>query len=826
MQQGKSNAIDLFYDSCEPDGDPSLPNAPGLQLSFRGRSNSRTIINGRLSAKTIFNYQAIPSSQGTLTIPAFRVKTSEGELTVSPARFEVVEATVGNTGISPDEVFMSLFQTRDPSIYEGEVFELEYIAGAKQDYQLADLSVPTWNPSTLVTGGLVDGQVTGVNYDGSQYVVKVYTAKAMATQSGFLEVEGARQEATVVIGRRRDFLFQEPVYDAFTIESDPFSVEVLPLPNGAPASFRGAVGSFALESRVVPEEVQIGEPITWTLELSGSGNWPAGIGVPPRSVSSRFKAIQPEIKNEFEDDDLFTGRQTEDIVLIPTEVGSFEFGPVQYTYFDPVSESYKTIEIPAKTVTIVPAAPTNPSLSSALEGDAPEIVSGSGPANQETYTLDPNGQNVFLKPPELLKDPLSGASSFAIPTIAKTIYKPTLVALACPLAFWFLLAFAKGFANDPRKSERKALSELRKISRSKFPDDPEARKKLHLKWRDAAARYFALSAIEPTPDEVATAALQLRGEEFAANWRNAWQLSDQALFGVADYDHEEWLRLQRLACSACPSKSFNPSQVFKYKSWVPTFAILALLTLAVQNLSAQSESAEVNSLYNQGKFKAASAKWVEAINESPEVFEYRYNAGLAAAQLGDWSRAWGLWTGSFCLDPSNEEVAWNLRIAHQNTSAYDPVLQSLLESEGLYALVKLRSPAAWQSLSVHSLWALGALLSLSILALYLRPARKLASPLFILGLLAGVLAYFSIWAHMKYEALGDPNTLLVIQESALLSIPTDLQPDQVSSSVSEGSVARFEKSFLGWMKISLPNGESGWVRRESLLPLYGELTQI
>ncbi len=824
LQQGKTNAIDLFFEDCQPDGQPDLPKIDGLELRFRGQSSSTNIFNGRRSSKIIYNYQATPLRLGNVTLPSIRVKTSAGEMQVPAARFEVVKATVGNTGVSPEDVFISLFQNRDEKIYNGEVFELEYIAGAKEEYQLADLSVPEWNPTEIVTSGLVDGQVSRVNYKESPYLIKLYTAKAIATEAGIKQLPSATQEATVVIGRRRN-IFQEAVYDAFTIESEPFALEIVPLPDGAPASFKGAVGEFELESHVVPEEVQVGEPVTWTLQLKGVGNWPAGIGVPARSVSSRFKAIQPEIKNEFAEDDLFTGSQSEDIVLIPTETGSFEFGPLQYTYFDPSEERYKTISIPAKTVTVTPAVAQNPNLTSTTEGDDAENIALSGEDSQ-SYDLSPTGQNVFEKRPELLRDPQGSLSISAAPSKKISLLAPTAAAIAAPLLCWFFMAFVRSISIDPRKAERKALRELRRISRTSVPTDEEALKKHHLTWRDAASRYFALSAVEPTPEEIHTAAKELRGEDFAKNWIQAWKSSDQTLFGIAESNNDEWSRLQKLATGMCPGKNYTPAGIFKFRAWIPALAICGLLLSSPSDTQAQESKPSAGELYQQGKFPAAAALWSTAVADEPYVFEHRYNAGLAYAQTGDWSRAWAYWTSAYCLEPNNDELAWNIRIAHQNTSAYDPVLQSLIAGEDLYKIVRISSPAGWQQLSVYSIWALGILLTLAFFALYLRPVRRATSYLLVLSLLAGVFAYFSQWAHSKYEALGDPDSILVIAESPLLSIPTDLQAEQVSSTVSAGTIVRQEKDFLGWIKIQLPNGEAGWLRRENVMPLYGAPSQI
>lgn len=822
MQEGKSNTIDLVFEGCQPEEEIELPTIADLQFTFRGRSNSTSIINGRVSAKTSLSFQAVPLRLGTVTIPSIRIGSSEGEMQVPPARFEVVKPTVGNTGLSPSEVFMSVLSQRDKRIYEGEVFTIEYIAGAKRNYQLADLSTPDWTPNEIVTSGLEESQSGSFDYQGANYIVKLYEAKAIATEPGVKELPATRQDATVVVGRRRDFMFQEPVYDTFTIESEPLTVEIQPLPEGAPESFTGAVGKFTLESKVVPEEVQVGEPVTWTLTLSGAGNWPAGIGVPARSVSSRFKAIQPEIKNEFSEDNLFMGSQSEDIVLIPTEEGTFEFGPVTYTYFDPETESYQTIEIDSKSVTVVPTAPSDTGGPASNGSEEFQDLAGGG----QTYNLDPTGQNVFNKPPELLRETQPGKSSFEIPSANVSVLKPTLIALACPAALWFFLALGRSFMTDPRKPERKALAELRKIANTALPSDASARRTLHLKWRKAAARYFALSTVEPTPDEVSQAAMELRGDVFANNWKTAWQLSDMALFGSDPGKHEEWHSKLKQLAGSCPGKNFSPTSLFKLRAWVPSLIMAAAFCLSATQLDAQTDEPSANELYQQGNFKAAAAKWTTEASANPKLFEPRYNAGLAYAQSGDWPRAWAFWTSAYCLDPSDEAVAWNLRIAHQNTSAFDPVLQSLITGENLYDIVNQLSPAAWQSLAVYSIWLLGGFMALAVVVLYLPGTKRLVPYMIVIGILCGLLSYFSLWSHGKYEALGEPDTILVISESRLLSVPTDLQSEQVSTTVGEGTVVKQEKTFLSWVKIRLPNGETGWLRKEKLLPLYGDFSQL
>ena len=61
------------------------------------------------------------------------------------------------------------------------------------------------------------------------------------------------------------------------VRSNSLQLDVQPLPQPAPEGFSGAVGQFELKSTLAPAQLKTGEPVTWTLTLSGTGNWPGGV---------------------------------------------------------------------------------------------------------------------------------------------------------------------------------------------------------------------------------------------------------------------------------------------------------------------------------------------------------------------------------------------------------------------------------------------------------------------------------------------------------------------------------------------------------------------
>ncbi|MEC7907005.1 MAG: BatD family protein, partial [Verrucomicrobiota bacterium] len=155
LQQGKANRLQLHFEGCSPAGNVDLPYTPNVDFTRVGQSSSMNIFNSRVVQKLIVEYQVSPTAQGELTIPEFTVDTDQGTLNIPAAKFDVTEATVGNTGMRPEDIFKSELSAIEDSIYEGEIFTLRYVLGVRQDYQnrLNDISQPQWNPVGLVTKG-------------------------------------------------------------------------------------------------------------------------------------------------------------------------------------------------------------------------------------------------------------------------------------------------------------------------------------------------------------------------------------------------------------------------------------------------------------------------------------------------------------------------------------------------------------------------------------------------------------------------------------------------------------------------------------------------
>ncbi|HUG10263.1 MAG TPA: hypothetical protein VMM36_04580, partial [Opitutaceae bacterium] len=77
----------------------------------------------------------------------------------------------------------------------------------------------------------------------------------------------------------------------------------------------------------------------------------------------------------------------------------------------------------------------------------------------------------------------------------------------------------------------------------------------------------------------------------------------------------------------------------------------------------------------------------------------------------------------------------------------------------------------------------------------------------------------STGALHTWGPLVDPNIALVWTPTEFRSVPTEAG-EQQTQPLGAGTLARIERSFLGWVQLEFPDGQTGWVRRETVVPLY------
>jgi hypothetical protein len=171
---------------------------------------------------------------------------------------------------------------------------------------------------------------------------------------------------------RRGFL-QPP--ERRRVSSDSVRVVVRPLPQPAPSSFNGAVGTFTLDATLAPARVGVGEGAMLTVEVDGRGNVRA-LPEPRIAAVDGLELYAPSQESNMDvQDHVVAGRKRFRWMVVPERPGTYTIPSIEYAYFDPELQTYVTLVSPPlelQAVSVVASVPEDTAIRPlrAVRGDA------------------------------------------------------------------------------------------------------------------------------------------------------------------------------------------------------------------------------------------------------------------------------------------------------------------------------------------------------------------------------------------------------------------------------------------------------------------------
>ncbi|MBL9190004.1 MAG: BatD family protein [Opitutaceae bacterium] len=801
---GVSQAAMLVFEDCAPDGEPQLPAVPGVTFTRVGQSSNTSIVNGAVTRSIVLSYLIRSRQSGPVTIPAFTVKTDKGPRPV--AAFNAAAPA------APVESFASarLIPERT-SVWAGEVFGLGYELSASRRTNPQIQPVFEWNSAPLVAEDWSKPEINDAAVGNDRRVVVSFRTRAIARTPNTQKLEAATHFLTVQTGTIGFGFLSQPRMEQVSVTSDQPVIEVRPLP-AAPPGFSGAVGQFKLVSTVVPEKAAIGEPVTWTLELSGGGNWPDLAALPAREVSNDFQVVQPKAKRTPAEGKLFDATLSEDVVLVPAKAGTYTLGPVTFTYFDPKAGAYKTITAPKTSVTITgPVAPRF-AITPTPGNDETRTPKTDGTKETDTTSTTPKKAPVAPPPPGAIpRDPLPGAGDASTPLATRDFLLLLLAPFALALACWAFLAARRAHATDPARPRREARERLARLlaemSASETSRLPPPASRL-LEWQHDTAVLRQLHHAAPRAEALGD-----------ATWAALWAEADRALYGAKTELPADWVPRARAALAAQRVPGFNPLRLFLPRNLLPFAASLALLLGAGAVLLRAAEPAGL-AAYRKGDFAAAEKSWRAAVAKNPADWIARHNLALALAQQTRAPEAAAHSAAAFVQNPAHPAVRWQFRHGSEHTGTAPGPLLAFVTPDALHTLAEHHSPATWQTIAIGAagLAAL-ALVALLTWAYGLRGRAWIAGSLTVV-VLALLVAGTAIAGWSAYGEAADPAAVIVARAGTLRSIPTEADTTQKTTPLAAGSLAIAEKDLLGWTRLRFAQGQTGWVRKEELVPVW------
>jgi len=335
----------------------------GPQTSY---SSSTQIINGKFSQQTSYTYTYYlqATTQGKFTLAPASIKIKGKEYLSDSIRISVISA--GNTNASAgsrqgttasgqqqgggNDLFIRLILNKS-EVYQGEALVATLKIYSRVDLSgLNEIKFPDFqgflkeNLETPPLTSLQKENVNGVVYGtGIIQQFLLYPQAAGDQVIGPVEISALIQQK---VGNSDPFFgdfFSSYQNVPRGLATKPVTIKVKPLPGTKPADFSGLVGRVDLKASISRDSVNVNDALNYKIILSGSGNLKLA-GKPELKMPPDVEVYEPKITDNLKNSaGGTTGQKTFEFVLIPRHYGSYTVPSVTYTYFDPDSKRYQTL---------------------------------------------------------------------------------------------------------------------------------------------------------------------------------------------------------------------------------------------------------------------------------------------------------------------------------------------------------------------------------------------------------------------------------------------------------------------------------------------------
>jgi hypothetical protein len=349
-------------------------------LSGPNQSTNMQIINGAVSGSITYSYYLQPRAIGSFTITSASV-TYKGTIYKSqPIKIEVVKGSAppptakNQQGTTPEaqnseiakNLFIRVFADKQ-KVYQGEQVTVTYKLYTRLNIasQMQLSKLPQYQgfwAEELETSNNINFTVE--NFEGRQYRVGILKKAALfPSQSGELTVSPMELKVPVQIQHKRkpgnsifDDFFNDPFFgNAETVQymakSNTVKVNVMPLPENKPESFKGAVGQFTLTSELNKNSTKTNEPLSLKLNITGTGNVTL-LTVPEINLPSGMEKYDPKSTDQVTRQNKISGKKSIEYLIVPRNAGKKEIPPVKFSYFDPNKKTYVTLSTPPYNINV------------------------------------------------------------------------------------------------------------------------------------------------------------------------------------------------------------------------------------------------------------------------------------------------------------------------------------------------------------------------------------------------------------------------------------------------------------------------------------------
>ena len=317
---------------------------------------SRSWVNGVQSFSKTYTYFLTPRSKGNFTIGQAEV-TINGEIyKTSPIEIEVTNAVKkpndpNNVEGQIDGNIHLVAEVSNPNPYLNEGITIIYKLYFRNPISVSDVSeleTPSYGDfwSHLIKIGRAEINMRGT-FKGESYNEVVWRKAVLYPQkSGNLILEPLTLDLTLSLPSNRRDLFGRRILTQSqkTITTGEKVIKVKDLPKkNKPENFSGAVGKFDFDLILNKNTLKASESFQAKIKVRGKGNLNL-FNLPSINVPNTLEVYEPE-HNEKVKVTLsgIQGTVEDTYTIVPQFQGKYPIPSIEFTYFDPKLEAYKTL---------------------------------------------------------------------------------------------------------------------------------------------------------------------------------------------------------------------------------------------------------------------------------------------------------------------------------------------------------------------------------------------------------------------------------------------------------------------------------------------------
>lgn len=316
---------------------------------------SQSWINGRSSFQKIYSYIIQPERKGSITIKQAAIEFNGQIYKTNPIKVTVTNAVAQERDPndrpqgSGNELLNLVAEISKTNPYLNEPITVVYklyfnnigVTGFKE------LAKPKYNDFWNQNIDIKQLSVQQGSYQGQQaYYVILKKVILYPQKSGRLTIEPLSLDIGVQLPTNRRDMFGQMIIteDNKVVSAGAKTINVRPLPESSkPEGFTGAVGKFNFTVTPSKTTLKNGEGLDLIVSAQGTGNMKL-FTLPKPVVPNALEMYDPvhdeQVTNSLNG---MSGRITDKYTIVPQYRGKYAIKPMQFSYFDLSTGTYKTI---------------------------------------------------------------------------------------------------------------------------------------------------------------------------------------------------------------------------------------------------------------------------------------------------------------------------------------------------------------------------------------------------------------------------------------------------------------------------------------------------